>query len=103
MDKIFEQIIFKLNNFWDFTHDEIVQAINQLDADFLGEIVEKNEDFESFAIWQIKNNIYKNRAINLIISTQQKIAGIKDNNDEIADDEIEAVFYQLEKIIKEIK
>ena len=103
MDKIFEQIIFKLNNFWDFNYDEIVEAINQLDADFLGDILESNNDFESFVIWQVKNNIYKNRAINLIISTQQKIAATIDNKNELNDDEIEAVFYQLEKIIKEIK
>ena len=103
MDKIFKQIIFKLNHFWDFTHDEILKAINQLDGDFLGEILEKNDDFESFIIWQVKNNIYKNRAINLLISTQQKIAGVKDNNDELEADEIETVFYQLENLIKEIK
>lgn len=103
MDKIFEQILFKLSHVWDFTHDEIVQALNQLDAEFLGDIVETNEDFERFIIWQVKNNIYKNRAINLIISTEQKIVGIRDNNDELEADELEAVFYQLEKLIKEIK
>ena len=103
MNKILERTIFKLTHFWDFTYDELVHAIKQLDADFLAEIVEKNEDFESFVIWQVKNNIYKNRAINLIISAQQKIAAIRDNNNELVEDEFEAVFYQLEKIVKEIE